>query len=66
MEFSTRLPLDPRILGWWRAEGGAALSFASDAHKPMALAHGFREAVAVARAAGFKPSDDPFDFWVRD
>jgi hypothetical protein len=23
-------------------------------------------AVAVARAAGFRPSDDPFDFWVRE
>jgi histidinol-phosphatase (PHP family) len=66
MEFNTRLPMDPRILGWWRELGGGAISFASDAHKPSALAHGFHEAVEVARAAGFKPSDDPFDFWVRD
>ena len=66
LEFSTRLPMDPRILGWWRELGGQALSFASDAHKPDAVAWGFREAVAVARAAGFRPTDDPFDFWVRD
>jgi histidinol-phosphatase (PHP family) len=66
LEFSTRLPMDPRILTWWRADGGAALSFASDAHEPAAVARGFREAADVARAAGFRPSDDPFAFWVRD
>lgn len=66
MEFNTRVPLDPRVVGWWRQEGGKAVSFASDAHLPDAVGHGFREAAEVARAAGFKPGADPFDFWVRD
>jgi histidinol-phosphatase (PHP family) len=66
MEFNTRIPLDRRVIGWWREEGGGAVSFASDAHKPDAVAHGFKEAAAVARAAGFRPDDDPLGFWVRD
>jgi histidinol-phosphatase (PHP family) len=66
LEVNTRVPLDPRIIGWWRADGGQAITFASDAHEPSAVARGFREAVRVARAAGFKASDDPFGFWVRE
>jgi histidinol-phosphatase (PHP family) len=66
MEFNTRIPLDPRVVGWWREEGGKGVSFASDAHVPDAVGHGFREAAEVARAAGFKPGADLFDFWVRD
>ncbi|MFD0630802.1 hypothetical protein ACFQ9X_03195 [Catenulispora yoronensis] len=66
MEFNTRLPLDPRVVGWWREEGGKGVSFASDAHVPEAVGHGFQEAAAVARAAGFKPGADLFEFWVRD
>jgi histidinol-phosphatase (PHP family) len=66
MEFNTRIPLDGRVVGWWRQEGGKGVSFASDAHKPEAVGNGFREAAEVARAAGFKPSEDMFDFWVRD
>jgi len=66
MEFNTRIPLDPRVVAWWRQEGGKGVSFASDAHRPDAVGNGFREAVEVARAAGFKPGADLFDFWVRD
>ena len=66
MEFNTRIPLDPRVVGWWRQEGGKGVSFASDAHLPEAVCHGFKEAAEVARAAGFKPGADLFDFWVRD
>ena len=66
MEFNTRIPLDPRVVGWWREEGGKGVSFASDAHLPEAVGHGFKEAAAVARAAGFRPGADLFDFWVRD
>lgn len=66
MEFNTRLPLDRRVVSWWREEGGAAVSFASDAHNPNAVANGFREAAGVARAAGFRPDDDPLGFWVRE
>jgi histidinol-phosphatase (PHP family) len=66
MEFNTRIPLDPRVVAWWRQEGGKGVSFASDAHYPDAVGNGFKEAVEVARAAGFKPGADLFDFWVRD
>jgi histidinol-phosphatase (PHP family) len=66
MEFNTRIPLDARAVGWWRQEGGKGVSFASDAHLPEAVGHGFKEAAEVARAAGFKPGADLFDFWVRE
>jgi histidinol-phosphatase (PHP family) len=66
MEFNTRIPLDARVVGWWREEGGKGVSFASDAHLPEAVGTGFQEAAEVARAAGFKPGADLFDFWVRD
>jgi histidinol-phosphatase (PHP family) len=66
LELNTRLPLHPQVLAWWRAEGGPAISFASDAHRPELLAHGFAEAARVARAAGYRPGNDPHDFWVRD
>ena len=65
LEVNTKVPLHPQVLGWWRQEGGAAISFASDTHSPDALAAGFREAVRVAQAAGFKPARDPADIWVR-
>jgi histidinol-phosphatase (PHP family) len=55
----------PIVLGWWREEGGRALSFASDAHRPKYLAAGFEQAREVATAAGFKPQDDPLAFWTR-
>jgi histidinol-phosphatase (PHP family) len=66
LEINTRVPLHPQVLAWWREEDGRAVTFASDAHQPDALAAGFREAVAVARAAGFRPGPDPLGFWVRD
>ncbi len=66
LEVNTRVPLRPEILAWWRQEGGQAITFASDAHKPEALARGFREATAIARAAGFRAGSDPLDFWRRD
>jgi histidinol-phosphatase (PHP family) len=66
LEVNTRVPLHPQVLGWWREEGGAAITFASDAHRPEALADGFAEAVQVARAAGFRPGEDPHGFWCRD
>ncbi|MFN8172659.1 MAG: hypothetical protein U0R65_12450 [Candidatus Nanopelagicales bacterium] len=63
---STRVPLHPVVLAWWREEGGDAITFASDAHRPDALAAGFAEAAAVARAAGFRGGDSPADLWRRD
>ncbi|MFT4084568.1 MAG: PHP domain-containing protein [Nocardioides sp.] len=65
LEFNTRIPMDPLLLRWWYDVGGDSVSFASDAHEPDLLAHGFAEAVAVASAAGFRPGADPLDFWRR-
>jgi histidinol-phosphatase (PHP family) len=65
LEINTRLPLHATILGWWRDEGGRAVSFGSDAHFPEAVGLGFREAAAMAEAYGFRPGDTPYDFWRR-
>ncbi|MEV0617447.1 PHP domain-containing protein [Nonomuraea sp. NPDC050404] len=65
LEINTRLPLDPAILRWWHEEGGEAVAFGSDAHAPDLVAHGFREAAAMAGACGFRPGSDPYDFWAR-
>ena len=53
----------PLVLGWWREEGGRAVSFGSDAHSPEHVAAGFGYARDVATAAGFKPQADPLAFW---
>jgi histidinol-phosphatase (PHP family) len=63
LEVNTRVPLHPEILAWWRQEGGLAVTFASDAHEPGALARGFQAASGIARAAGFREGVDPLDFW---
>lgn len=65
LEVNTRLPLDGRILRWWYEEGGEAVSFGSDAHDPLTLAHGFADAAARVEAQGFRPGRHPYDFWVR-
>ncbi|HST65225.1 MAG TPA: PHP domain-containing protein [Mycobacteriales bacterium] len=65
LEINTRLPLDATILGWWRDEGGGAVSFGSDAHQPDLVAHGFPEAAAMAEAHGFRPGRSPYDLWRR-
>jgi histidinol-phosphatase (PHP family) len=65
LEVNTALPLDAAIVRWWHEEGGDAVSFGSDAHDPSVLARGFREAAAMAEACGFRPGDDPLDFWSR-
>lgn len=65
LEINTRLPLDPVIVGWWREEGGKAVTFGSDAHHPDALANGFAAAAALAEANGFKPGRRPYDWWSR-
>ena len=63
LEVNTRVPLHPVILAWWRQEGGQAITFASDAHDPSALAAGFIQAARLADAAGFGPALDPYGFW---
>ncbi|SNQ47390.1 Histidinol phosphatase [Frankia canadensis] len=65
LEINTRVPMHPLVPRWWHEEGGDAITFASDAHEPDALARGFRDAIAVAEAAGFRPTDDPHAFWRR-
>ena len=66
LEVNTRVPLAVEVLRWWHDAGGDAITFASDAHEPAALAHGFAEAAAMAEATGFRPGLDPQDFWGRD
>jgi histidinol-phosphatase (PHP family) len=65
LEINTRLPLDRTIIKWWHEEDGAAVCFGSDAHDPLALAHGFSEAAAVAEAVGFRAGAHRHDFWLR-
>jgi histidinol-phosphatase (PHP family) len=65
LELNTRVPLHSSVLKWWRQAAGKAITFASDAHDPASLAHGFTEAVEVAEAVGFRADDDPLGFWIR-
>ncbi|HEY2263160.1 MAG TPA: PHP domain-containing protein [Streptosporangiaceae bacterium] len=66
LEVNTRVPLHPQILTWWRQEGGQAITFASDAHDPAALAAGFADSAHLAEAAGFAPGRDPYGPWGRN
>lgn len=65
LEINTQRPLETDIIRWWHQEGGSAVSFGSDAHDPLKLAHGFADAAAVAQACGFKPAQSSHDFWMR-
>jgi histidinol-phosphatase (PHP family) len=59
------LPLDASLLSWWRAEGGQAVSFGSDAHDPVSVGREFATAAALAQAAGFGPGSDGSGLWRR-
>ena len=64
LELNTRSPLwSATLIGWWREEGGRALSFGSDAHVPDRVGARFASAVDVAEAAGFHAGRDVYDFW---
>ncbi|GAA0551763.1 PHP domain-containing protein [Paractinoplanes ferrugineus] len=65
LEINTRRPARPELVRWWRAEGGEAVSFGSDAHLPEWVGRGFAEAVAVVEAYGFRPGRHPYDRWIR-
>jgi histidinol-phosphatase (PHP family) len=66
LEVNTFSPLlSPAVLRWWREEGGAAISFGSDAHVPQRVGDGFRAAMEVAEAAGFGRGRDPLGYWRR-
>jgi histidinol-phosphatase (PHP family) len=63
LEVNMTIPSHGEVIGWWHEEGGAALSFGSDAHAPAKVARNFAAAADLARAKGFGPG--PSDFWVR-
>jgi histidinol-phosphatase (PHP family) len=65
LEINTRLPLGPEIVRWWHDEGGATVTFGSDAHRPEYLARGFWHAAAMAEACGFRPGSSPYEPWPR-
>lgn len=44
---------------WWRAEGGRAVTFGSDAHIPEALADGFPKRPPCWGMSAFAPGNDP-------
>lgn len=65
LEINTVTPFHATLLRWWRDEGGGAVTFGSDAHDPSALARGFRHAVHLAQAHGFRPGPRLYDVWGR-
>ena len=65
LEINTRLPLHRTILTWWHEEGGAAVTFGSDAHTPQLVGHDFAEAAQMAEAHAFRPGRNPYDLWGR-
>lgn len=66
LEVNTKSPLaSVALLGWWRDEGGRAVSFGSDSHQDWRIGDRFDVAVDVVEAAGFRPGRDRFDFWRR-
>jgi histidinol-phosphatase (PHP family) len=65
LEINTAIPLHSTVLRWWHEEGGQAITFGSDAHEPSVVARGFRDAADMAEAHGFRPGQDPYDFWTR-
>jgi histidinol-phosphatase (PHP family) len=65
LEVNTRIAPSLELVRWWYREGGAAVSFGSDAHDPLDVAKGFAEASALVEAAGFRPNDEAHGFWVR-
>jgi histidinol-phosphatase (PHP family) len=66
LEINTKSPLaSVELLGWWRDEGGRAVSFGSDAHQDWRVGDRFDLATDIVEAAGFRPGRDRFDFWRR-
>ncbi len=66
LELNTKSPLaSVELLGWWRDEGGGAVSFGSDSHQDWRVGDRFDLAVDIVEAAGFRPGRDRFDFWRR-
>ncbi|HEV7708737.1 MAG TPA: PHP domain-containing protein [Asanoa sp.] len=66
LEVNTRQVFHAELLDWWRAAGGRAVTFGSDAHDPDALARQFRAAADAAVAHGFRAGPDPVGPWTRE
>ena len=64
-EVNTRVPLHATMVTWWHEEGGAAITFGSDAHEPDSIARGFADAEHLAEERGFRPSKHPHELWGR-
>ena len=59
LEVNTTSPLaSVDQVRWFHEEGGEAVSFGSDAHRPAAVGQQFDLAVDVVEAAGFRPGRD--------
>ena len=66
LKINTKSPLaSVQLLGWWRDEGGRAVSFGSDSHQDWRVGDRFDVAVDIVEAAGFRAGRDRFDFWRR-
>jgi len=66
LEINTKSPLaSVDLMRWWWQEGGDAVSFGSDAHRPELVGNKFELAVDIVEAAGFRPGRDTYDFWRR-
>ncbi|AGL20494.1 histidinol phosphatase of PHP family [Actinoplanes sp. N902-109] len=65
LEVNTRNQPFPEIVRWFRDEGGQIVTFGSDAHTPDGITKGFREAVDMVEAHGFRPGRHPYDRWTR-
>ncbi len=66
LEVNTKSPLlSAELLGWWKDEGGGAVSFGSDAHQYWRVGDRFKVAVDMVESAGFRAGRDRFDFWRR-
>jgi len=65
LEVNTRGPASEHLVAWWRAVGGSAVTFGSDAHDPIRLGRGFERAAAMVEAHGFRPGRHPHEPWTR-
>jgi histidinol-phosphatase (PHP family) len=65
LEVNTRARPFPEIVRWFREERGEVVTFGSDAHSPEGITNGFRAAVDMVEAHGFRPGRHPYDRWTR-
>ena len=65
LELNVGGTIRPWVALWWSDEGGRAVTFGSDAHRPEWVGRNFPEAVAMAQALGYRPGPRPADFWTR-